>query len=103
MENQELLTKLKSYLKDRLSNVVVGEKRLSLSLGMCYTASMIASGILKKLGFECHVQEHIRGRARKIEETGLDIFDIERPGRPWEGSRLNTCSHGQRLGRAPSR
>lgn len=55
MANQELLLRLKSYLEDRFSKVTVGEKRLSLSLGMCYTASMVASEILKKIGYDCYV------------------------------------------------
>ena len=55
-QRNELLKDLYDFLDVKMKNVIYDGEQLSLDSGVCFTASKVASKILRKLGFDCEVQ-----------------------------------------------
>ena len=55
--DRELFKELKGYIEYSLNRIIVGNERLSINKGTCYTTSKIACKILQGLNYKCRVQK----------------------------------------------
>jgi len=76
-EHDSLLKELEGYLNEKLSPVIVDDKQVSLDAGCCFTVSKIATGVLRRLGYECHVQRVELVVDNEIAREAVERHDVK--------------------------